>query len=88
MEDNRHLDAKLTTVYLKAGSYSFLTKDTLFDCNSVHCINISALDFSHDNVKMIYDGCLKREDIDEMIAATLASPVVERYIKNSIRCDE
>lgn len=83
LEDIKKIDAKATTVYIKAGVYSFLSKDTLFDCNSVHCVNID--DLNLDNIKTIANGALSKEDIDRLVNATLASPVVERYVKNLIR---
>lgn len=83
LEDIKKIDAKATTVYIKAGVYSFLSKDTLFDCNSVHCVNID--DLNLDNIKTITNGALSKEDIDRLVNATLASPVVERYVKNLIR---
>lgn len=83
LEDVQRIDAKSTTVYIKAGSYSFLSKDTLFDCNSVHCVNVNKLDL--DNIKIISDDALTQEDIDRLVKATSLSPVVERFIKNKIQ---
>lgn len=87
LEDVRGIDARLTTVYMRAGSYGFLPRDTLFDCNSVHCVNIDMLDL--DNIKMITDEELTEEDVERLVCAALASPVVERFVKRKIRgCEE
>lgn len=83
LEDTQRIDAKSTTVYIKAGSYNFLPKDTLFDCNTVHCVNINTLDLN--NIKIISDDTLTQEDIDKLIKATLSSPIVERFVKNEIQ---
>lgn len=87
LEDVRGIDARSTTVYMRAGSYGFLPKDTLFDCNSVHCVNIDALDL--DNIEMITGEVLTEEDVERLVRAALASPVVERFVKRKIRgCEE
>lgn len=83
LEDIEKIDAKSTTVYVKAGTYSFLPRDTLFDCNSVHCVNINDLDL--DNIKMIAKGALTKEDVDRLINGALSSTMVERFIKKAIR---
>lgn len=83
LEDVQRIDAKSTTVYVKAGSYSFLSKDTLFDCNNVHCVNINALDLN--NIKIISDDALTQEDVDKLTKAALSSPMVERFVKNKIQ---
>lgn len=86
LEDIKKIDAKSTTVFIRAKTYNFLSEDTLFDCNSVHCINIDSLNFN--NIKTITSDKLSENDVEKLINAVLASPMVERFIKNSIRPDQ
>ena len=79
-----HIDVESTTVILEAGSYSFITKQTLFNCNSVHAINIEDISFNNNNAKLIGDQ-LSQEDIDRLISAALASNNVLPEYKKLIR---
>ena len=83
IERTGRIDAGKTTVFIRAGTYSFITKDTLFNCNEVHEINVSDLDFNSDAVKNIQDE-LSEVDIEKMVQAALASPLVSQYKKNCL----
>lgn len=79
-----NIDIESTTVILEANSYSFITKRTLFNCNSVHAINTSDITFSSDNAKFIGDE-LSQEDIERLVNAALASANVAPEYKRLIR---
>lgn len=79
-----HVDVEATTVILDAGSYSFITKRTLFNCNSVHAINIDDISFDNNNAKFI-GSQLSQEDVDRLINAALASENVFPEYKKLIR---
>ncbi len=79
-----HVDVENTTVTLDAGSYSFITKPTLFNCNSLHAINVDDVDFENGDAKFIGNQ-LSQEDIDRLINAALASENVLPEYKKLIR---
>ena len=79
------VDPKSTTVCMRAGEYKFISKDTMFNCNSVHVVSLSKIDFSSDMLKDITCDQLSQTDIESLIAATLASPAVSLHIKNKIQ---
>ncbi|MBR2766795.1 hypothetical protein IKD67_01785 [Candidatus Saccharibacteria bacterium] len=81
-----HVDVEATTVILEAGSYSFITKPTLFNCNSVHTINIEDISFDNDDAKLIGNQ-LSQEDVDRLVNAALASDNVLPEYKKLIRPD-
>ena len=80
----KHIDAEKTTVVLEAGSYRFISKTTMIDCNSVSMLDLSVIDFNTNKIKFITSGELSQQDIDSIVAATLNSPVVAHNIKQKI----
>jgi len=74
------IDVDATTVVFEAGSYSFITKRTIFDCNSVKSININDIPFGNE-IRFIGDQ-LSSDDIEKLIRAALASEnVLESHKK-------
>lgn len=83
LERQPGVDPAITTVAIVKGAYSFFSKDTLIDCNTVHEFNLGAVDFSDDTVELIFDE-LSSDDTSKIVAAVKASPLVEPYIKSKL----
>lgn len=77
------IDYNATTVAIFAGTYDFFSKDTIINCNSVHRVNISEINFDGDNVNLIYNQ-LNQDDLERIIAAVKESPLVAPYVKGLI----
>ena len=77
------IDANKTTVLVKAGSYSYTPKDTLFDCNSVHEVNLESISFRSDRAKLLGEP-LSKEHLSEIISAVKASPRVSQRYKEML----
>ena len=77
-------NATKTSVIIEAGSYHFISKQTIIDCNEVKAINLNSIDFSTDTVKAITNDELSEHDIDRIITSVLNSTNVPVYIKQKI----
>ena len=77
------INVEETTVKMQPGDYSFITKETLFDCNTVHEVNIGQISFLNDNVKFLSEK-LSDEDIKRLVDATKASPRVKKIYKDML----
>ena len=65
------VDVEATTVILEVGAYDFITKRTLFNCNSVKEININNIPVNND--MRFIGGELSEEDVMRLIRAVMAS---------------
>ena len=77
-------NATKTSVIIEAGSYRFISKQTIIDCNEVKAINLNSIDFSTDVVKAITNDELSDYDINRIITSVLNSTNVPAYIKQKI----
>ena len=78
-------EVEQTTVILEANSYSFITKQTIIDCNDVKMVDLNVINFSSNDIKPITSSELSREDIGKIVSATLNSPAVSENIKQKIK---
>ncbi len=76
-----HTDS--TTVKINAGKYDFFPRETLFDCNSVSEIRLSAL--NPDDFKYVHNGKMKPEDLQLIKEAIIKSRLVSERVKEAIR---
>ncbi len=77
-------DVKHTTVILEANSYSFITKQTIIDCNDVKMVDLNVINFNSNDIKPITSGELSEEDINRIVSAVLNSSAVSKNIKQQI----
>ena len=76
-------NATKTSVIIEANSYSFITKQTIIDCNDIKIINMNTIDFNKD-LKFITSDELSHEDINRIIQAVINSTNVSSAIKQKI----
>ena len=75
------IDPEKTTVMFKPGDYSFITKETIFDCNSINTIDIKDIPFAGDQIRFLSEN-MREDDVQRLVAAVKNSPRVEPKYKS------
>lgn len=77
------IDADETLVYIPSKKYSFFSKETIIDCNSVNVLKPEEIKI--DDFEYIQNGHLSEDDFEKIKQAIIASPLVAPYIKNNLK---
>ncbi len=72
-------------VEVKKEDCSFLTKDSIFDCNSVTKKSKQSLIDKVSNEELGLVGSIDQNILDKIIAGVLLSPLVEERVKQQLR---
>lgn len=74
-----------TTKVFPVSSYSFFTKQTLFDCNEVHSVKLEVI----ERKNLLVDGyALSDDDTTELVVKVGNSRLVAPHLKRRLGCDE
>ncbi len=74
-----------TTKVFPASSYNFFAKQTLFDCNEVHRVQLEVI----ERRNLLINGyALSEDDVTELVTKVGNSKLVEPHIKRRLGCGE
>lgn len=74
-----------TLVEFNPGDYSFITKQTLFNCNNPLVHPPTTLIQKYDNNDLVYVDHLGKTHIEAICRGIMISPLVPKNIKNLVR---
>ena len=74
------IDVAATTVRFHPGDYSFVTKETIVDCNSVSTFEINGLSSVQSEIRFL-SAQMSQEDVAKLVKAVKNSPNVAEVYK-------